>query len=56
MRTVKATLLIEIEAEFNDNEASEETIRYLTEQDLEDMGWQVNSCEIFGGHNKEKKP
>jgi len=47
MKTVKATLLIEIEAIFDDEEATEETIRYQVEQDLEDMGcWQVNSCEI----------
>ena len=49
MKRIKTTLIIEIEAEFDDNEASEETIRYQVEQDLEDMGcWQVNSCEIAG--------
>ena len=48
MKTVKTTLLIEIEAIFDDDEATEETICYQVEQDLEDMGcWQVNSCEIF---------
>ena len=47
MRTIKTTLLIEIEATFDDDESTEETVRYQVEQDLEDMGcWQVNRCEI----------
>ncbi len=48
MRTIKTTLLIEIETSFDDDESTEETVRYQVEQDLEDMGcWQVNSCEII---------
>ena len=46
MKTVTATLFVEVEAEFDDEEATEETVRYLVEQDLEDSGWVVNSCEL----------
>ena len=38
---VKAKLIVEAEAEFYDNESSEETLRYCVEQDLEDAGLNV---------------
>ena len=44
--TVKAKLLIEVETDIDDKESDEETVRYLVEQDLEDNGWTVNSCEL----------
>ena len=45
-KIVKATLLIEVETEFDDTESSEETVRYLIEQDLEEIGWNVTNCEL----------
>lgn len=50
-RKVTAKLLVEVEAEFDDPESSEETIRYLVEQDLEESSeahpsWTVLSCEL----------
>lgn len=44
--TVKATLILEVEMETDDTEATEATVRYLVEQDLEDNGWYVTSCEL----------
>ena len=38
---VTATLKIVITGEFYDDEASEETLRYCVEQDLEDAGFDV---------------
>lgn len=38
---IKAKLIVEVEAEFYDNESSEETLRYCVEQDLEDAGLNV---------------
>ena len=38
---VKAKLIVDVEAEFYDDESSEETIRYCVEQDLEDIGYNV---------------
>ena len=38
---VKAKLIVEVEAEFYDNESSEETLRYCVEQDMEDAGLNV---------------
>ena len=36
---VKAVLRVEVTGEFYDEEASEETLRYAVEQDLEDAGF-----------------
>lgn len=45
---VTAKLLVEVEMEIDDGdtESDEETVRYLVEQDLEDLGFVVNSCEV----------
>ena len=40
--TVEATLLVHVLAEMEDEESTEETLRYLVEQDLEDAGFQVD--------------
>ena len=45
-RKVKATLLVEIEGEFYDDESTEETLRYCVEQDLEDAGFNVISVDV----------
>ena len=43
---IKATLIVKIEGEFYDDEASEETLRYCVEQDLEDAGFNVLDVSI----------
>lgn len=43
---IKARLTVEVEAEFYDNESSEETIRYCVEQDLEDAGLDVIDVSV----------
>ena len=44
---VKAKLVVEVEAEFYDNESSEETLRYCVEQDLEDTGLNVIDVSVI---------
>lgn len=44
---VKAKLIVEVEAEFYDNESSEETLRYCVEQDLEDAGFDVIDVSVL---------
>lgn len=43
---VKAKLIVEVEAEFYDDESSEETLRYCVEQDLEDAGLNVIDVSV----------
>lgn len=43
---VKAKLIVEVEAEFYDDESSEETLRYCVEQDLEDVGLNVIDVSV----------
>ena len=43
---VKAKLTVEVEAEFYDDESSEETVRYCVEQDLEDAGLNVIDVSV----------
>lgn len=43
---VKAKLTVEVEAEFYDNESSEETLRSCVEQDLEDAGLNVIDVSV----------
>lgn len=45
--TVKAKLIIEIEAEYYDDEATIETLRYCVEQDLEDAGFNVIDVSVI---------
>lgn len=62
---IKAKLIVEVEAEFYDNESSEETLRYCVEQDLEDAGLNVidvsvdvsvdNTREIIDSLKRNKK-
>ena len=44
---VKAKLIVEVEAEFYDNESSEETLRYFVEQDLKDAGLNVIDVSVM---------
>lgn len=44
---VKAKLIVEIEGEFYDDEASEETLRSCVEQDLEDTGYNVIDVSVM---------
>ena len=41
MVTVEAYLLVKAKAIFDDEESNENTVRYLVEQDLEDVGYDV---------------
>lgn len=43
---VRATLIVDIEGEFYDDESSEETLRYCVEQDLEDAGFNVIDVSV----------
>ena len=43
---IKARLIVDIEGEFYDDEATEETLRYCVEQDLEDAGFNVINVDI----------
>lgn len=44
---VKAKLIVEVEAEFYDDESSKETLRYCVEQDLEDAGLNVIDVSVM---------
>lgn len=44
---IRAKLIVEVEAEFYDNESSEETLRYCVEQDLEDAGMNVIDVSVL---------
>lgn len=43
---VKATLIVKIEAEFYDDEASKETLRSFVEQSLEESGFNVIDVKL----------
>lgn len=43
---VRTKLIVDIEGEFYDDEASEETLRYCVEQDLEDDGFNVIDVSV----------
>lgn len=43
---IKTRLIVDIEGEFYDDEATEETLRYCVEQDLEDAGFNVINVDI----------
>ena len=43
---IKAKLTVEVEAEFYDDESTEETVRYCVEQDLEDAGLNVIDVSV----------
>lgn len=50
IKKVRATLLVEIVTEFDDNYAylnDEETVQFLVEQDLKDKGYDLRKCEIL---------
>lgn len=44
---IRAKLIVDIEAEYYDNESSEETLRYCVEQDLEDAGFNVIDVSVI---------
>lgn len=43
---VRAKLIIDVESEFYDDEATTETLRYCVEQDLEDAGFNVIDTQV----------
>lgn len=46
-RKIKAKLLIEVETDFDDNISDEDTVAFCIEEDLEDLGWQVNEVKVY---------
>lgn len=46
---IRATLLIDIETDFEDTEATEETVKYVVEEDLLDLGYEVHSIQVIEG-------
>ena len=46
-RLFKTKLLIEVETSFDDELSDEDTVAFCVEQDLEEMGWQINNIEIY---------
>ena len=49
-KKVRATLLVEIIAEFDDlyaDDNDEDTVRFLVEQDLKDSGFDILKCELL---------
>lgn len=47
--TVKANLLVDVSMDIDDPLASEGTLRYLVEQDLEDCGFNVDTVSVVDG-------
>ena len=47
MKSIKAKLIVEVETTFDDDESSEETLRYCVEQDLEDAGFNVIDVSVL---------
>ena len=46
-KRIKTKLLIEVETSFDDNLSDEDTVAFCVEQDLEEMGWQVNEVRVY---------
>ena len=46
-RKIKTKLLIEIETSFDDELSDENTVAFCVEQDLEEMGWQINEVRVY---------
>lgn len=48
---IKCKLEIELEVSFdeNDEENTAETVRFLVEEDLQDIGYSINSVEVVEG-------
>ncbi|MBY9021635.1 MAG: hypothetical protein KGD67_11295 [Candidatus Lokiarchaeota archaeon] len=56
-KKIKAKVLIDIETDFDDNEADMETVKYCLEQDLQDRkgaSWTVNAIQFKEFHMKEE--
>jgi hypothetical protein len=45
-KKVKTLLLLEVESDFEDEQSDEETVKYCLEEDLKEMGWQINKTEV----------
>ena len=50
-RKIKTKLLLEVETSFEDELADEDTVAFCVEQDLEEMGWQINNIEVYKEEN-----
>lgn len=51
---ITATMKLVVTGEFYDDEASEETLRYCIEQDLEDAGYEVDVSLLKDTEQTEK--
>ncbi len=53
---VKCTLILDVETEFDDEYSSENTVRHLVEQDLRDLGYDVDVAVLENStYAKEKR-
>lgn len=50
---IKARLIVDIEGEFYDDEATKETLRYYVEQYLEDAGFNVINVDVANGKSNK---
>jgi hypothetical protein len=46
-KIIKSKLEIILNAEFDDDDSDEETLKYLVEQDLEDSGYAIESIKLI---------
>lgn len=54
---IRTLLLLDIETELTDdpkNLSDENTLRYLVEEDLQDLGYDVHTCEVVLYYSKEE--
>lgn len=45
-KIVRAKLMLDVAVELNDNQATPESVKYLVEQDLEDLGYDVYQARL----------
>lgn len=45
-KIVRAKLMIDVAVELNDTQATPESVKYLVEQDLEDLGYDVHEAYL----------
>ena len=46
-RKIKTKLLNEVETSFDDELSDADTVAFCVEQDLEEMGWQINEVKVY---------
>ena len=53
---IRTKLLIDIEVKLNDNESTEETLRFMVDEDLSDEGYNVISTKLANDVKTESEP